>query len=516
MVFPQGVFLNTERPNPKVQSFFRTNKWYAIRSPSSEFAQEPNQPDPLARSRIDSILNTLRRYLLGTLFVLGLNPTAEGQVVSLESRNRPSMELVESMDRRLSTRSYSTKNVEYEKLSWILWAIGKTWGSQTPGGFVLVQIESDTYVYRPAEHVLEPYSGPFPVLRTYSAPVQLAIMERDSISQEQREKLFFLRGMAGQAVYLGSSAMGLGTVTIGGIGFPIGYPSSSTNFQIDRDAEESLRNLNTETPLSLNQSFNEWGEATRVSGDLTEEMIARIFWSMYGRSRLKDENQRIHRTVPSAHGRYPMTVLGLTPDGCYRYNPEDHRIIREDQTINLTGLADSLGIDWVQHAHYIFFITWDAEIIPQRTLAMYEAGSMVANTSLMCAAHGLPLEWRFIPVGKNLPDLDPLLKGNNPFGILGIVENDPSEQSEWRDGSFIGECLEWPRMKVEVTVKGGAIDRIEIIDDFGTLEFSALAKAAIPSRIIEQGIVEVDGVSGATMSSASLKKAVAGALKKAR
>ena len=69
---------------------------------------------------------------------------------------------------------------------------------------------------------------------------------------------------------------------------------------------------------------------------------------------------------------------------------------------------------------------------------MYEAGSMVANTSLMCAAHGLPLEWRFIPVGKNLPDLDPLLKGNNPFGILGIVEKDPSEQSEWRDGSFIG------------------------------------------------------------------------------
>ena len=69
---------------------------------------------------------------------------------------------------------------------------------------------------------------------------------------------------------------------------------------------------------------------------------------------------------------------------------------------------------------------------------------------------------------------------------------------------------------MEVTVKGGAIDRIEIIDDFGTLEFSALTKAAIPSRIIEQGIVEVDGVSGATMSSASLKKAVAGALKKAR
>jgi uncharacterized protein with FMN-binding domain len=211
-----------------------------------------------------------------------------------------------------------------------------------------------------------------------------------------------------------------------------------------------------------------------------------------------------------------MQVLSVSPEGVYRYLPDTDQTSHLAPPLDMTGLADALGVDWVRQARFVFLILWDTEIMPQRTMALYEAGAMVTNGSLMCANLKLPLEWSIIPTFSSIAELDSVIHGRIPICVLGIVEKEERKAGRWQDGSYIGECLEWPRMKVEVSVEEGRIIRIDILDDFGTPEFSAQAKSVIPSRIIEQGTVEVDGVSGATMSSGSLKKAVDDALKKAR
>lgn len=87
---------------------------------------------------------------------------------------------------------------------------------------------------------------------------------------------------------------------------------------------------------------------------------------------------------------------------------------------------------------------------------------------------------------------------------------------DWMDGTYIGETEEWPPIKVEVVIEKGKIVSIRILEDKGTPEFSRLAAETLPGIMIAEGRADVDGVTGATLSSNSLKKAVGSALEKAR
>ncbi len=99
------------------------------------------------------------------------------------------------------------------------------------------------------------------------------------------------------------------------------------------------------------------------------------------------------------------------------------------------------------------------------------------------------------------------------------------------DGTFLGESLSGVLVRVEVTVQGGRISHIEILEhrEISSIHAGTPADAeqepwpdtedevlrTVSARIIEKQSTNVDGVTGATMSSQTIMAAVEDALSKA-
>lgn len=78
------------------------------------------------------------------------------------------------------------------------------------------------------------------------------------------------------------------------------------------------------------------------------------------------------------------------------------------------------------------------------------------------------------------------------------------------DGTYTGECnVDFIYAKVEVTVEGGAIKAVDILEHKN--ERGAPAEA-IADAIVKEQRLDVDAVTGATNSSRVIKKAVENAL----
>ena len=82
-----------------------------------------------------------------------------------------------------------------------------------------------------------------------------------------------------------------------------------------------------------------------------------------------------------------------------------------------------------------------------------------------------------------------------------------------RDGAYEGE---YSFVKVRVTVAGGKVERIEMVEHGGGGEKYAAMVEPLLGEIVEKQGTSVDSVTGATVSSENLKKAVEAALEKAR
>jgi len=94
------------------------------------------------------------------------------------------------------------------------------------------------------------------------------------------------------------------------------------------------------------------------------------------------------------------------------------------------------------------------------------------------------------------------------------LSNEPSFV-KYTDGIYTGESAGWTGMKVQVKIKHGSICRIKVLKAKGTPEYYNEVVQKLPRHMIRQGNVNVDGISGATLSCNSLKEAVSSALKKA-
>ena len=56
---------------------------------------------------------------------------------------------------------------------------------------------------------------------------------------------------------------------------------------------------------------------------LSREELARLLWATTGVNR-----EDGHRTIPSGQAKYPVDLLVALPEGVYRYEPKDHRLVR--------------------------------------------------------------------------------------------------------------------------------------------------------------------------------------------
>ncbi|MBA7682555.1 hypothetical protein ES703_90905 [subsurface metagenome] len=87
--------------------------------------------------------------------------------------------------------------------------------------------------------------------------------------------------------------------------------------------------------------------------------------------------------------------------------------------------------------------------------------------------------------------------------------------SQIADGTYFGKTKGiLTGVKVEVTVKKGKITKIEILKARGWPAFKKKAIKEMPGRIIKAQSLKVDAVTGATISSKNIIKAVENALRK--
>ena len=71
-------------------------------------------------------------------------------------------------------------------------------------------------------------------------------------------------------------------------------------------------------------------------------------------------------------------------------------------------------------------------------------------------------------------------------------------------------------MTVSVTIAGGKIDDVTVVSHHETESIAAPALEKVPAAIKEAGNIDVDGVTGATLTSGRIKDAVKACLEKSK
>lgn len=433
--------------------------------------------------------------------------------IQLPSRIHSDATMLQAVNQRHSVRSYQTTSVEFSLLSWILQAADQVTFSDRKWGNLLAEIDQSVYQYDSKSNMLKTAAQPVPELRMYSAPVSLYLV---SSSGEEKDEVWIWRGMAGQAIYLGASALNLGTVTVRGIGFPVGYAGKPATYE-PRDAKngvipslDSMKNVTLESLI-----FNQ-----KPAGNdrLSEADLLQLFWSVYGYATLQESTGRVHRTVPSAHGRYPMQVFSVQERGLYRYIPDNHTVQKKQEIDVRNRIIPAVNIADVDQIEVMLIFFWDRNQMQSRQMALYEAGAMLYNLELAGEALGFPVQAGLITNSAQIKQalgiedkaqLEPLLC----CAVAGPLSE---KTGSYRDGAYYGEAKDWPAIKVKVTIKNGRLSAIDILEDLGTPEFSEKVMGELPGLMIKANGTNVDGISGATLSSEHLKKAVSEALAQAR
>lgn len=295
--------------------------------------------------------------LLGILFNLIIMPisTAESsQEYPLPPPQTVDIRLEESMFRRMSVRDFTNETVTDQDLSTILWAAcGYQSGggnrtiagiNNTYAGVVYVLKEDAAYVYNPVNHSLIFFkAGDWRdiVGWQYKAPIQLALCYNTTKADAKFGGAEL--GQIGQNIQLMANALGLGTVVCGQtppaitplgipdtqqgmIVMPLGHPLNVYHFKNRPLWFSTFPRLQTSN-VTLSTAIDRRTEALSFQGSLSSDEISQFLWCTYGFSPFLDrsgqESNAIirHRSVPSAHGYYPLRMYAITSKGIFYYQP---------------------------------------------------------------------------------------------------------------------------------------------------------------------------------------------------
>jgi len=273
---------------------------------------------------------------------------------SLPSPIDVDMILEESIFRRMSVREFTDEPVTDEELSTILWAAyglrddGKRTVSAIDGihaAVIYVLKEDAAYKYDALNHSLAIYKdGDYRdiVGWQYSAPIQLGLCwetDKTDICYAGVEL-----GEIGQNIQFMANALDLGTVVTaqgpdsaieplglpdneeGMIVMPLGHPKHPYSF-VNKPRWVSLLPRIQYSDVSLTTAIQEREEPTSWNGELTKQEQTQLIWASYGYSYFLDGSNNTvgrldrHRTVPSAHGYYPLQMYVVTESGVYLYFP---------------------------------------------------------------------------------------------------------------------------------------------------------------------------------------------------
>ncbi|WP_027308500.1 FMN-binding protein [Caloramator sp. ALD01] len=123
---------------------------------------------------------------------------------------------------------------------------------------------------------------------------------------------------------------------------------------------------------------------------------------------------------------------------------------------------------------------------------------------------------RGINLGEHMPKPDGKRRHRRDGEEQQRVQNVEVTQGKYKDGKYIGSAIGFkPGLTVEVTISGGKISKIEIVDHNETPSYAEIPFKIVPDEIIKKQSTNVDAVSGATRTSVGIMNAVAEALKQA-
>lgn len=297
--------------------------------------------------------------------------------IDLPSPSSPDMVLEETMFRRCSIREFSDEPVTIEDLSTILWAaygyrndgkrtvplVDETYGVKM---YVLLKNESlklDVYTYDALNHSLlflkKISSMNF---AQYKAPAYIGLIW-DKNKSDNENYIGGEIGEIGQNIAFVANALHLESVVnadilpwayLANIGLPdneipkilmpLGHPQFSYNFKY-RPWDFSLLPKIKRSEMSLTDAISQRTNSSSWEGSLTKQEQYQIIWSTYGFSYLLDKSESDfyyhidrHRTVPSAHGYYPLRMYYFTEKGIYQYHPNVLLYLTSTPFIDFAGL----------------------------------------------------------------------------------------------------------------------------------------------------------------------------------
>lgn len=278
--------------------------------------------------------------------------TSIGSSCVLPPPQSVNMTLEESLFRRCSVRIFSTDPVSDQELSTILWAAyGYINGEKRTvhgingiyGAHIYVFKQDAVYKYEPTNHTLLLFkTGDYRHIAQYVAPIVLGLTWDKNISSDENLTGAEI-GEIGQNIQLITNALNLGSVINVGTNFgeviglssnevakiliPLGRPKVPYDFK-DRPLVFSLLPRVQYSGMNLTAAIKERNEASSWNGELTRQEEAQLIWSSYGYSYFLDITKdnfsyhiNRHRTVPSAHGYYPLQMYIVIKSGVYRYIP---------------------------------------------------------------------------------------------------------------------------------------------------------------------------------------------------
>ena len=318
--------------------------------------------------------------IIGMLLFLMVN-SANANIISSDLELPPpspiNMILEESIFRRCSIREFTDEPVSKEDLSTILWAAYgyRNDGSRTVPSidsvhgvniYVLLKNESfglDVYTFDPFNHSLlflkKISSMNF---AQYKAPAYIGLVWNKHKSDNENY-IGGEIGEIGQNIAFTANALNLGSVVnadilpwshlakiglpdheIPKILIPLGYPLFAYDFKY-RPWDFSLLPKIQRSDMSLEKAILEREDISPWEGSLTDQEQFQVIWSTYGFSYLLDraDSEFIyhidrHRTVPSAHGYYPLRIYYFIETGIYRYHPNIFLYLTPTPLIDFAGL----------------------------------------------------------------------------------------------------------------------------------------------------------------------------------
>lgn len=307
-----------------------------------------------------NIIKEISFFIIGIIVLqsISLSVTTMEKNQPIDMELPPPLEtdliLEKAIFRRMSIREFTDEPVNDEQLSTILWAAFGLRNDNTHtvsaidsvhAAIIYVMNKEAVYTYDSFNHSLRVYKegdhrSKINILQ-YEAPIQIGLCWNTTKATANQAGVEL--GQIGQNIQFMANALNLGTVVTGQIPpaidsvgipedqegliiMPLGHPSTPYDFNNKPLWISPLPKIQ-ESTKSLIEVLQTRTEAESFEGELTSQEFSQILWSSYGFSPYIDQSEqepihlKRHRTVPSAHGYYPLDIYFLTKDGVFFYQP---------------------------------------------------------------------------------------------------------------------------------------------------------------------------------------------------